>query len=93
MHGTTGQTGSSKSVNRIDRQQVVKMWRRKSAESIKAGRQHGLHLTGRIYACSRNACELSPDIALAIPGGSIYAITLGVPGPYLLPIVCCKYSR
>src|SRR4030095_4016629 len=41
------------------------------------GGQHSLHLTGRIYACSRNACELSHDIALAIPGGSIYAITLG----------------
>src|SRR5262250_639067 len=40
------------------------------------GGQRVLHLTGRIYACSRNACELSHDIALAIPGGSIYAITL-----------------
>src|SRR5215475_7425731 len=38
------------------------------------GGQHGLHLTGRIYACSRSTCELSHDIALAIPGGSIYAI-------------------
>jgi hypothetical protein len=42
------------------------------------GGQHSLHLTGRIYACSRNACELSHDIALAIPGGSIYAITLDI---------------
>src|SRR5215813_5111151 len=34
---------------RTDRQQVVNVLRRKSAESIKAGGQSALHLTGRIY--------------------------------------------
>src|SRR5262249_38708977 len=53
---------------RTDRQQVVNVLRRKSAESIKAGGQSALHLTGRIYACSRNSCELSTRNCPCNPG-------------------------
>jgi hypothetical protein len=59
---------------RTDRQEVVNVLRRKSAESIKAGGLMCPPLTGRIYACSRNTFERSHEIVLAIPGGSLYVV-------------------
>src|SRR5215467_12378514 len=53
----------------------IRMWLSIAHHQFSACRPGGVHI--RIYARSRNACELSHDFALAIPGGSIYAITLG----------------